>query len=427
MAPSRCTPRDAGGNWMIRGAALVAGLIGLALGGALAGAQPADPAYTVTVAAGGVDRHATVVSLVVPRALPAGAYHLEDDAGRRTPLQVDGRRAWFVLDRLAAGAERTYQLRAGAAPAKGVEVVRQGRTVSLVLGDQPVAQYWARPRPLPDATTDSLYLRGGYLHPVRTPSGRVVTGDYPADHRHHHGVWAAWANTSFEGRSPDFWNMGKGTGAVVPLALDTTWAGPVQAGMQARHRYVDRSAGAPVTALYERWTLRAYRVGAAAPSPYRLVDLALTQSTASASPLIMPAYHYGGVAIRGPDAWYGASHARFLTSAGHDRATGNETRARWTYMGGMVDGQQAGIAMLSHPTNARSPQPVRIHPEMPYFCYAPPQRGPLAIRPGGAYAARYRLVTFDGPPDPALLDRLWTDYAYPPAVTVESLSPRSQQ
>jgi hypothetical protein len=282
-----------------------------------------------------------------------------------------------------------------------------------------VLRYWTDERPLPRPALDSIYLRGGYLHPVRTPSGRVVTGDYADGHAHHHGIWAAWTNTEFRGRTPDFWNMHDSTGAVVPMALDSTWGGPVQAGLQARHRYVDRSAAEPVTALYEQWTLRVYDAGSKPEGfSYRLFDLQVKQTTASESPLVLPPYHYGGVGVRGRDAWYGADNAHFLTSAGNDRANGNETRARWTYIGGEVEGQRAGLAMLSHPTNVRSPQPVRIHPEMPYFCYAPSQLGRWAIQPGTPHVARYRFVTFDGPPSAEALDRLWTDYAYPPTVTV---------
>jgi len=405
-------------------ALLLVGLLGLPSGPLHA----QDTEYAVTVAAGGFDRLGTVVSFPLPDTLPIGPYHLEGPGGQHVPLQVGEHRAWFVLDGLAAGAERTYRLRTGAAPSEGVDLTRSERTLSLSVDGRPVLQYWIEPRPLPRPEIDSVYLRGGYLHPVRTPSGRVITGDYAEGHVHHHGVWAAWTNTTFRGRQPDFWNMGDGTGAVVSMALDSTWHGPVQAGFQARHRYVDYSATEPVTALHETWTLRAYReTGTDAEFPYRVFDIAITQSTASASPLMLPEYHYGGAAIRGLDAWDGRNGAQFLTSAGRDRSNGNETRARWTYMGGPVDGQQAGIAMLGHPTNFRSPQPVRIHPEMPYFCFAPSQLGPFSIQPGTPYQMRYRFVTFDGPPDPDALDRLWNDYAYPPAVTIEPLSSRSQQ
>jgi len=380
--------------------------------------DPALSGHAVTVAAGGTYRQATVMSFPLPTAPDADAYHLETPSGGSVPLQVGENRAWFVLGRLQAGQERTYQIEPGAASRSAVMLRREDKTVDISIGGMPVLRYWSEPRPVPSGV-DPIYERGGYLHPVRTPSGRIVTGDYPDDHKHHHGLWSAWTETRFRGRAPDFWNMGGGTGGVQVMALDSTWSGPVQAGLMARHRYVDRTGPAPVTALYEEWTLRVYRVATGEESPeYRLFDLTVTQTTASNSPLLLPEYRYGGVAVRGPDAWYGNDNARFLTSAGRTRADGNWSRGRWNYFGGMVDGERAGIAMLGHPTNFRAPQPLRIPPDMPYFTFAPSQLGRWRIAPGRPYEARYRFVTFDGPPDPALLDRLWRDYAYPPAVTV---------
>jgi len=378
-----------------------------------------DPGYEITVSAGDRDRRGTVLSFSLPAPLPDGRYHLKGPDGATVPLQVHGTRAWFVLDRLPAGAERTYRLVEGRSAADPVGVTRKERSIAVSVGGQPVLQYWTDERPLPRPALDSLYLRGGYLHPVRTPSGRVVTGDYPEGHPHHHGIWSAWTNTEFRGRTPDFWNVQDSTGGVVPMSLDSTWIGPVQGGLTARHRHVDYSGAAPTTALYEQWTVRVYDVPPTGDgTPYRLFDLAVTQTTASESPLVLPSYHYGGLGVRGRDHWYGPDNARFLTSAGMNRATGNETRARWTYIGGEVEGERAGLAALSHPENVRSPQPVRIHPEMPYFSIAPSQLGRWAIEPGRPYEARYRFVVFDGPPDPAVLDRLWADYAYPPSVTV---------
>lgn len=387
-------------------------------------AQDSAAPYEVTVAAGDIDRQATLVSFPLPSNLPSDDYQLVEPDGTRIPLQVGSNRAWFVLDQLLAGEQRTYQLETGAAGTDGVTIDRQPRSLSMIVDGEPILRYWTDERPLPRAELDSIFLRGGYLHPVQTPSGRTVTGDYASGHPHHHGIWSAWTNTEFRGGTPDFWNMQHGTGAVVPMALDSTWTGSVHAGLHARHRYVDYSTAEPVTALYEQWKLQVYDLpsGATAVS-YRLFDLTVTQSTASSSPLGLPTYHYGGVAVRGPDEWYGPDNAHFLTSAGKDRSNGNETRARWTYIGGEVENERAGLAMLSHPENFRAPQPVRIHPEMPYFTFAPSQLGRWSIRPGDPYTARYRFVAFDGRPDPDTLDRLWNDYAYPPQVTVRRTQP----
>ncbi len=393
------------------------------LGATPALGQESGSSYEVTVAAGDVDRRGTLVSFPLPSNLAGASYHLETGEGSSIPLQIGDNRAWFVLDRLDAGTQRTYRLERGGTDAGDVRLDRRSRSIGVSVDDNPVLRYWTDERPRPRPDVDSIYLRGGYLHPVRTPSGRVVTGDYAEGHSHHHGIWAAWTNTEFRGRTPDFWNVHDSTGTVVPMALDSTWSGPVQAGLQARHRYVDKSTAEPVTALYEQWTLRVYDVGTERENvSYRLFDLRVEQTTASESPLVLPLYHYGGVAVRGSDHWYGPNNMDFLSSAGKDRANGNETRARWAYIGGEVEGQRAGLAMLSHPTNVRSPQPVRIHPEMPYFCYAPSQLGRWSIRSGEPHVARYRFVTFDGSPDPEVLDRLWADYAYPPTVTVTAPS-----
>ena len=71
-----------------------------------------------------------------------------------------------------------------------------------------------------------------------------------------------------------------------------------------------------------------------------------------------------------------------------------------------------------HPSNFRAPQPMRLHPTEPFFCYAPQQGGDMEIKPGDTYISRYRFVVHDGPPDRADLERLWNDYAHPPVVRV---------
>ncbi|HJX63884.1 MAG TPA: hypothetical protein VJ860_08005 [Polyangia bacterium] len=42
--------------------------------------------------------------------------------------------------------------------------------------------------------------------------------------------------------------------------------------------------------------------------------------------------------------------------------------------------------------------------------------------PGRPLKLRYRFVVLDGQPDKKLLDRLWDDFANPPAVEVRSLA-----
>jgi len=84
----------------------------------------------------------------------------------------------------------------------------------------------------------------------------------------------------------------------------------------------------------------------------------------------------------------------------------------------VVDGKPAGLAILCHPDNFRAPQPVRLHPSEPFFCFAPSQLGDFQIEPGKTYISRYRFIVFDGAPNREELDRQWNDYAHPPEVNV---------
>jgi len=54
----------------------------------------------------------------------------------------------------------------------------------------------------------------------------------------------------------------------------------------------------------------------------------------------------------------------------------------------------------------------------PFLNFAPTQAGRLDLLVGRPFVARYRFVTLDGPPDIALIERLWRDYAEPVTVTV---------
>src|SRR5687768_5707565 len=115
-----------------------------------------------------------------------------------------------------------------------VTAKREGTQVVFRAGDREMFRYQGEPAPLPRADIKEAFLRGGYLHPLLTPSGKLVSDDYPPKHIHHHGVWWAWTKTEFEGRHPDFWNMGDNKGRVEFVALDEVWEKDGAAGLKTR-------------------------------------------------------------------------------------------------------------------------------------------------------------------------------------------------
>lgn len=376
----------------------------------------AQAASNVRVDAGDFPRENTLVSFTAPTKAP---FFLKRDTGETVAVQIDeSGRGWFLLPTLARGQSASFQVVDASGKKENVQVQKNGRKYELRSASHALMEYQAEPGELPRDNIKPLFVRGGYLHPIRTLSGKVVTDDFPPNHIHHHGVWAAWTKTDFEGRHPDFWNMGDGKGKVEFEKVEKTFSGPVYAGFVARHRYVDLTAAQPKTVLNETWDVRAYPPDSR--KRFWIFDLTATQLCAASEPLKLPEYRYGGIGFRGNWAWNGKDKTQFLTSEGEtDRLKGQGTRGRWCDISGLVDGARAGIAIMCHPENFRAPQPMRLHPDEPFFNYAPQAAGPMEITPGKPYVMRYRFVVHDGAPDKDLLERLWQDYAQPPAVTVE--------
>lgn len=375
-------------------------------------------AKTLKIEAGTHHRANTVVTVPAPDDVPENP-GLKSADGETLPLQLsDDGTATFILPELEAGktAEFTLVSMEEAPPERVVALGKDGG-VSLEVAGKAAAGFVGVVKELPRADIDPVFLRGGYLHPLRTPTGNVVTDDYPANHIHHHGAWTAWTNTVFQGRKPDFWNMGARKGKVDCREIGYSWSGPVHAGLEAENEYTDLTGGKPVVALNESWTVKAFAVTGGG-QPFHLLELVFVHTMAGDDDLELPPYRYGGLGVRGRADWNGEKNVAFLTSEGiTDRAKADAKPARWIAMYGATGEATAGIAILGHPENFRAPQPIRVHPNEPFVSFAPQIAGAMKISHGEAYRSAYRFVTFDGEPGKQLLDRLWQDYAEPPVAT----------
>lgn len=286
----------------------------------------------------------------------------------------------------------------------GLHVAESLGRLDLNNGDDPILTYWTEPQ-LP-AGLPEHYTRSGFIHPLRSPAGLVLTDDFPAGYAHQHGLFTAWANTTFRDTFVDFWNTHKDLATVSHAHTAQVYAKDDYAGFRAvvEHRsHVHQG----MTVLREELYVRA--------NPYRgvnVVDLRSWQTNVTTDTLHLNKHLYGGLGLRGSKHWNPADSlhftgpARFLTDEGKDLATANHTRPRWTAIYGELPGGSGGIAIIPHPDNPRFPQSVRVHPELPYFSVSPVVIGPAAIAPGEVMANRYRIVLFDGEPPVALLDEL---------------------
>jgi hypothetical protein len=400
---------------------LAGGLILLA-----AGPASAAPLARFTVEAGPRDRQD--VPLEVAVSLPKAPVRLEEVAadGRRAVAfqlskpEADGppRLAWVLSGKTPAGATRTFELVVGQPPAAagGVQVRQDHEVLEISCGGAKVLQYNHAVVP-PPPRQDPLYARSGFVHPLWTPAGQVLTAIHPKDHIHHMGLWNAWVHTEFEGRKPDFWNLKGGTGLVRFVRFDSTASGPVFGGFRAVQEEVDLKApGGGKVALTEDYSVRVWDLGGSPPRAW-LIDLVLAMRCASEGPLKLPAYRYGGLGFRATGAW-NKSNSDYLTSEGKTRKDGHGTRSRWCSMSGKTADGPAGILFMSHPENREHPEPMRIWPDGPiFFNHCPVQKTDWTLEPGKEYVLRYRLYVYDGTLEPGAAEALWQDYAAPPKVS----------
>lgn len=242
------------------------------------------------------------------------------------------------------------------------------------------------------AANDPAYTRTGYIHPLCTPSGKIVTGDYAADHPHQHGLFFAWTKTSFEGREPEFWNQKQESGRISHVKTLAVISDATESGFEVEHLFEDlTSEGGPRPVLKEVWKVRVK----VEQGRYQ-VDVTSRQQCATDSPLTIEKYHYGGMAIRGNAEWLGEESDRIVTSEGKDRVAGNHTRPAWVKMTGRLDGAVCGVVAIPHPGNFRAPQWVRLHPSKPYFVFSPMVEESFTIKPGEEYESKFRFLVFDG-------------------------------
>jgi hypothetical protein len=281
----------------------------------------------------------------------------------------------------------------------------------------------------PPAGVDSSYKKSGFIHPLFTPSGNVLTRVSPPDHYHHLGIWNPWTRVKIGDHVTDFWNLYAKQGTVRFAGTNSTVNGPVYGGFLVKQDHVDFLGKNPEElALNEVWDVRAWNTEPLSGLKAYLVDLTTFLSVAGNSPITLEAYRYGGgIGIRTNEQWT-KDNSTVLTSEGKTRVDADGTRARWTDLNGaFLNNGQSGIVFFSHPSNREHPEPMRVWPETEnkgrgdvFFEFCPIRLKEWVLNPGSVYRLKYRMLVYDGKIDKSVADRLWNDFAYPPAVKILS-------
>jgi len=286
--------------------------------------------------------------------------------------------------------------------------------IRVTLRGQPVLEYIKTEKPVPDGV-EPHFSRSGYIHPVYTPTGQELTGDFPADHAHQHALFFAWTKAGFNGQRVDFWNQAKDLGSIEFREVVHLTREERKVSFSVKHAFKVKVDDKWMDALHEVWTVTVHQT----PADHFLFDIISVQHCASDKPLNLAEYHYGGMAIRGNYQWLKEKEdhsihpgdVQYLTSEGKDRWEGNHSRPNWVAFTGKIDSQDVSAAVFCSPKNFRAPQHVRIHPNKPYFCFAPMVGGSFQIAPGEPYVSSYRYLVTSDVAEVDMIEKHWKLYS----------------
>lgn len=267
----------------------------------------------------------------------------------------------------AANAQRT------APPAYVVEVFRRDadRRVDIVVDGKPFTSYvW--PTSLMKPT----------LFPLRSASGAIITRGYPlepragerVDHPHQAGLWFTYGDVN----GLDFWNNSTAIpaadapkmGTIVHTAVRSVTSNRGEGSLQVTTEWVDHQG----KALLREDAQFIFRAGA----DFRSVDR-ITTLTALIDTVVFHDNKEGVIGMRvarslelpttTPDVFTDASGrattvavldntgvtGTYLSSEGKVNDDVWGTRARWTTLSGVVQGDTVTVAMFDHPANPGFP------------------------------------------------------------------------
>ena len=304
-----------------------------------------------------------------------------------------------------------------------VDVIRRDadRRVDIVVDGKPFTSY-IYPTP----------IKKPVLFPLRTATGLVVSRGFPleprpgerVDHPHHVGLWLNHSDVN----GLDFWNNSDAIkekdrphmGTILHRAVTKTESGNGQGVLEVTSDWV-KPDGKPLIRETTRFVFRA------GPS-FRAIDR-ITTLTALDTTVTFHDNKDGMLGLRvrreleqpadKPEVFTDASgHATSVPVLNNDGVTGHyrsseglegdsvwSSRARWTTLSGVVQGEPVTLAIFDHPSNYNFPTYWHARG---YGLYAANPLGAkdftkgakvddFTLAPGRSTTFRYRILILDGP------------------------------
>jgi len=374
------------------------------------------------------------VNLDAITALPNDQLHLREVKGKATvdiPFQIENgthRFLWWMVKKEGATNQKVYEIvRVNAASSPAVAplgLTTDQKSIIITNAGKNVLQYNYGIH-YPPTGVDSAFKRSGFIHPLWSPSGNILTRINAPDHYHHMGLWNPWTHVLFEGKEIDFWNLGDKKGTVRFSHFISKNNGAIYAGFRALQQHIAfniPSPGMDKTALDEVWDIKVYNTG----ENVYLIDFTSSLNCATDSAVILKEYRYGGFGFRATEDWNN-NNSTVLTSEGKNRKGADASTARWCMIDGDMQNGHSGIVFMGYPSNYNYPEPMRVWPEDAnkrgdvFFSFSPTRNKDWDLHPGQSYVLKYRMLVFDGKITTEQAEEAWESFANPPEITIKKI------
>ncbi|MEA4917891.1 PmoA family protein [Proteiniphilum sp.] len=357
-------------------------------------------------------------------------YELIDKKEKAMQVQVEAGyspKVWFILDGfMRRGTKRTFVAKVKETVSttpkiSKLNLIKENNDLVIQYEDQLVLKYRYTPMSPPKGV-DPLFTRSGFIHPLCSPGGEVLTRVQAPDHYHHYGIWGPWTLTHIGNREVDFWNLYKGQGTVKFESFLSEISGSVYTGFTVLQQHIDFGAkGKDQIAINEVLDVRVWDIN----DKVRIIDYTSILNTPLTEGIMLDAYRYGGgIGFRATEKWT-KDNSTVLTSEGKTRKDADGSNARWCIVEGESGVQEgrSGILFLSHPLNRAHPEPMRVWPmdanggrgDM-YFEFTPIRHESWKLIKGNSYVLTYRMIVFDGEIDKETAEMYWNSFSSSPKI-----------
>lgn len=357
-------------------------------------------------------------------------YEITASGEKAIPSQIESdhsARLWFILNGISVkNSIRKFMLKReeNTVPVSNVVTLKKDyKDLSLLVNDKPILNYRYATTFPPDGI-NPIFQRSGFIHPLWSPGGEVLSRIQAPDHYHHYGIWGPWTVTHIDERHVDFWNLASGEGTVQFAGFLSEAEGAIFTGFKALQQHIDFGAKGPdQIAMNEILDVRAWNLG----EGVWMIDYTTSLNSPLKNGILLDAYRYGGgIGFRATEKWK-KDNCTVLTSDNKTRIDADGSFARWCMVEGESDVEQgrSGILFLSHPSNRMHPEPMRVWPidanggrgDM-YFEFVPIRHDEWKLEPKQNYTLKYRMIVFDGKMDASTAEMYWNSFSKNPVVII---------